>query len=491
MDSAEEEEVTMEAVGRSSFTRQKSLEEVTAASIYNTWAIGGLRDEELEDLQRRLDEQKISEFEDQETEIFELKDSMPMITEAVQVIVKDDFTQCFRQQKPKCWNWNAYLFPIWCFGVMVRYVLFLPLRFLAGAIGVAIFALGFVIVLCLPKGELRTNYERSLLQFLMMVFVISLSGVIKYHGVRPKRGPNQIFVANHTSMIDVVILQQHMTYAVVGQQHSGIVGFIQNYILGCLGCLWFERGEVRDRVRVAEKIKEHILDESNNPLLIFPEGTCVNNKYCVMFKKGAFELGAKVYPIAIKYNLAFCDPFWNSMKESFWYHIFKIMKAWALVCDVYYLKPQEIRPGEQPQDFALRVKEMIAKKAKLRSVPWDGYLKRLKPSTRFMRYRQKLFAAKMLRRIEEIKAERTPQREEGEAAGEGEVDLAMPDGVATGKGAESEGLLLPPGVLSSSQRDSQEEALGSSLQLSDAAESNRDSESDEDEDEEDFSDDGY
>ena len=30
----------------------------------------------------------------------------------------------------------------------------------------------------------------------------------------------------------------------------------------------------------------------STPLLIFPEGTCVNNEYCVMFKRGAFDLGA-------------------------------------------------------------------------------------------------------------------------------------------------------------------------------------------------------
>jgi glycerol-3-phosphate O-acyltransferase 3/4 len=47
---------------------------------------------------------------------------------------------------------------------------------------------------------------------------------------------------------------------------------------------------------------EHISDVSNPPLLIFPEGVCVNNEYCVMFKQGAFSLGAEICPIAIKYK---------------------------------------------------------------------------------------------------------------------------------------------------------------------------------------------
>lgn len=33
------------------------------------------------------------------------------------------------------------------------------------------------------------------------------------------------------------------------------------------------------------RLREHIQEPDNNPLLIFPEGTCVNNDYTVMFKK--------------------------------------------------------------------------------------------------------------------------------------------------------------------------------------------------------------
>lgn len=70
-----------------------------------------------------------------------------------------------------------------------------------------------------------------------------------------------------------------------------------------MGCLWFERKDITDRLTIARKIAEHIKNPENNPLLIFPEGTCVNNRYSVMFKKGVFELeDVKVYPIAIKYK---------------------------------------------------------------------------------------------------------------------------------------------------------------------------------------------
>lgn len=51
------------------------------------------------------------------------------------------------------------------------------------------------------------------------------------------------------------------------------------------------------------------------------------------------------------------------------------MTSWAVVCDVYFLEPQNRRPKEDATEFAGRVQELIAKQAQLRIVPWDGYLK--------------------------------------------------------------------------------------------------------------------
>ena len=79
--------------------------------------------------------------------------------------------------------------------------------------------------------------------------------------------------------------------------------------------------QVKDRLIVAERMKAHVQAPGTTPLLIFPEGTCVNNEYCVMFKRGAFDLGATVCPIAIKYNKIFVDAFWNSKRQSFTAHL--------------------------------------------------------------------------------------------------------------------------------------------------------------------------
>ncbi|KAF7814729.1 glycerol-3-phosphate acyltransferase 3 [Senna tora] len=93
--------------------------------------------------------------------------------------------------------------------------------------------------------------------------------------------------------------------------------------------LYVLSSEAKDREIVAKKLSADI-----NPLLIFLEGTCVNNQYTVMFKKGAFELGCTFCPVAIKYNKIFVDAFWNSRKQSFTMHLHQLMTSWVVVCDV-------------------------------------------------------------------------------------------------------------------------------------------------------------
>ena len=114
----------------------------------------------------------------------------------------------------------------------------------------------------------------------------------------------------------------------------------QSTVLESIGCVQFNRTESKDRLVVREKLRQHVSHPDRPPLLIFPEGsearaaslsptgpslaprfplsaflffhehpprfharapqgTCVNNEYCVMFKRGAFELGATVCPIAV------------------------------------------------------------------------------------------------------------------------------------------------------------------------------------------------
>lgn len=41
-------------------------------------------------------------------------------------------------------------------------------------------------------------------------------------------------------------------------------------------------------------------------------------------------------------------------------HLLQLMTSWAVVCDVWYLEPQNIRPGESPIEFAERLKTFFS-----------------------------------------------------------------------------------------------------------------------------------
>jgi hypothetical protein len=50
-------------------------------------------------------------------------------------------------------------------------------------------------------------------------------------------------------------------------------------------------------------LAEHVEDPNKLPILIFPEGTCINNTSVMQFKKGSFEVTDIVHPIVLKYGM--------------------------------------------------------------------------------------------------------------------------------------------------------------------------------------------
>lgn len=56
-------------------------------------------------------------------------DASPLLMDASAAVVDDSFTRCFKSQAEDPWNWNIYLFPLWCLGVLVRHCILFPLRY--------------------------------------------------------------------------------------------------------------------------------------------------------------------------------------------------------------------------------------------------------------------------------------------------------------------------------------------------------------------------
>ncbi|XP_049820102.1 glycerol-3-phosphate acyltransferase 3 isoform X3 [Aethina tumida] len=181
----------------------------------------------------------------------------------------------------------------------------------------------------------------------------------------------------------------------IGQRHGGFLGVLQRALARASPHIWFERSEVRDRSAVASRLKEHVSDPRNPPILIFPEGTCINNTSVMQFKKGSFEVGSIIYPVAIKYDARFGDAFWNSSKYSYVQYLAMMMTSWAIVCDVWYLPPMHQKEGETAIDFANRVKSVIAKQGGLVDLVWDGQLKRTMPKKEWRERQQEEFSKRL------------------------------------------------------------------------------------------------
>lgn len=356
-----------------------------------------------------------------------------IVTEGMQAIASDSFWECFQSTRSRPWNWNILLFPAWLCGVFVRYLVFLPIRVVAFF---SILLLQASVLLLtsalLPSCRLLVSVQRYIILVGFRVcLTFCFGGVIKVHGHIPRTHIGQIYVSNHSSVIDVVLMQSFKVFAIVGQLHPGILGFVEHKILKCLDPIWFNRTSTADRHHVADTIKNHVFDPSSKaPLLLFPEGVCVNNKYIVQFKRGAFDLsltkdelrargylnkdgtcntavcdnpliqhqidvekrdrvGVAVIPFAIKYSESISPhAYWNSRELSFGRYVMRMMSSWVLYADIYFMDGEVIRENEAAEDFAERVRLLIARKAGLIPRNWDGYLKYVQISDRLKRQRK-------------------------------------------------------------------------------------------------------
>ncbi|XP_014271501.1 glycerol-3-phosphate acyltransferase 3 [Halyomorpha halys] len=336
---------------------------------------------------------------------FHLSDCLDYIKTGVEAIIEDQVTSRFEAEELKSWNlltrtnrqyefisWKLSF--IWVTGFFIRYFFLLPMRVLICFFGVLWLTFCTAIVGYIPEGAFKrwTNRKVSVLCF--NILSSALSSVVTYHNPqnRPKKG---ICVANHTSPIDVLVLMCDNSYSLIGQRHGGFLGILQRALARASPHIWFERSEVKDRETVAARLREHVSVEHNPPILIFPEGTCINNTSVMQFKKGSFEVGSVVYPVAIKYDPKFGDAFWNSSRYSMMQYLYMMMTSWAIVAEVWYLPPMTQEEGETAIDFANRVKRVIAKQGGLVDLMWDGQLKRMRAKKEWMEKQQEEFSKRL------------------------------------------------------------------------------------------------
>uniref|UniRef100_A0A1B0CEV6 Putative phosphate acyltransferase n=1 Tax=Lutzomyia longipalpis TaxID=7200 RepID=A0A1B0CEV6_LUTLO len=224
----------------------------------------------------------------------------------------------------------------------------------------------------LPDNEFKRWTVPPILRHCFSILASSVSLVASYHN-EENRPLNGICVANHTTPVDALVLMHDNCYSLIGQRHGGFLGVLQRALARASPHIWFERAEAKDRLAVAQRLRQHVSNPRNPPILIFPEGTCINNTY----------------------DARFGDAFWNSSRYSMMQYLYMMMTSWAIVCDVWYLPPMFRQEGESAIDFANRVKSVIAKQGGLVDLMWDGQLKRMKPKKEWRQKQQEEFTKRL------------------------------------------------------------------------------------------------
>lgn len=337
---------------------------------------------------------------------FNLAKCLDYIKTGVEAIIEDEVTSRFEAEELKNWNlltrtnqnyefisWRLSV--IWICGFVIRYLILMPIRVFICFVGVYTSVVSNALVALIPFRRIRRPLAELAYMMTFRFLTRSLSAVITVHNPENKPKNCGFCVANHTTPIDIAILSTDCTFSLIGQRHGGFLGILQRALGRASPHIWFERAEAKDRHAVAQRLRQHVSDPNNPPILIFPEGTCINNTSVMQFKKGSFEVGGVIYPVAIKYDPRFGDAFWNSSKYSMMQYLYMMMTSWAIVCDVWYLPPMYRGEDESAIDFANRVKAVIAKQGGLVDLDWDGQLKRMKPKKEWKEKQQIEFTKRL------------------------------------------------------------------------------------------------
>lgn len=335
---------------------------------------------------------------------FRLDGIMDYTRQGLEAIVDDEVTKRFTSaEEMAVWNlltrtqqqhgsFSLRVSSLWFIGFLVRYALLFPFRLCLFLLAVVWMLSSALFLKYFPGKDAKLRYGFYINIVLHRILSRVFSAIITFHNTEHRAPCGSICVANHTSPIDVIILSTDNSFSMIGQKHGGFFGMMQRTLSQTANHIWFERSEAKDRHMVAQKMREHIQVENNLPILIFPEGTCINNTSVMMFKKGCFEITeAPIYPVAIKYDNRFGDAFWNSSKHGLFQYLILMMTSWAIVVDVYYLPPMKIQSNETPVDFARRVKAAIAKQGGFVDLEWDGGLKRSLPKADYKAVEQRKF----------------------------------------------------------------------------------------------------
>lgn len=150
-----------------------------------------------------------------------------------------------------------------------------------------------------PRLAQRDREQRVQLWAKKMLVIIGVDLVV--HGQRPSAGP-VLFVANHISWLDILVMHASYHCRFVSKSDVGQWPFVRTLAFGA-GTLYVERTLRRDAHRVVRLMAERL--QAGDVLAVFPEGTTGDGVTLRPFHanllQAAIEAGVPAQPVALRF----------------------------------------------------------------------------------------------------------------------------------------------------------------------------------------------
>jgi fatty-acyl-CoA synthase len=159
----------------------------------------------------------------------------------------------------------------------------------------------WLLMLAAPSRALAARITKSGTSLLMWL----IGAPVRLEGRENLPAPGQpcVYVANHTSYMDIIVLLATMPYPYrfVAKIEVTSMPFIRSFMRR-LGHLAFDRADRSARLRQVEEMEESL--RNGVPVLVFPEGTFTPLPGVRAFQLGAFKVaatvGCPVVPVALR-----------------------------------------------------------------------------------------------------------------------------------------------------------------------------------------------
>eukprot|EP00760_Papus_ankaliazontas_P031581 PhM_4_TR5345/c2_g1_i1/m.32602/K13510/LPCAT1_2; lysophosphatidylcholine acyltransferase / lyso-PAF acetyltransferase len=188
---------------------------------------------------------------------------------------------------------------------------------------------------------------------------------INVKGSPASRSEAKIFVGNHICLVEVIVLfiESGMPSFVSRLENLGIPLF--SGLIRATDSILVDRADPKSRENTLEEMCRRGRDPTAPQLMVFPEGTCDNQRALFQFKRGPFEPQCPVQPVCFKLPYTHFNPAWtgqmtggNDLMEL----VYRMLCQFVNRCEVRFLPPYIPSEAEKKDSilYASNVRDVMA-----------------------------------------------------------------------------------------------------------------------------------